>query len=516
MDYYNKITPNNNNMLTDNSKYNFTNKKPIQIQINKQMEIYAKKPRTSNLANRPVDQQELNLAHIALRSLKMKVNNQNSRQKTHNNNTGIMPNNNPVIDMMMAPPYQEKNRIGTNYQGSRPAQYQPKINANNNMRNNNNYSNSGYNKKNLANLDQQAGYDDGGYGGKQIDSYAFMNKPQSNNRKIGIGSGLGSGLGMEAMNKMNSDPFNLNNNMNNQGLDNMMGTGVYRGRDRGSQLGRDQRGLNTYNNFNMDGYGGIYNQNLNKMNMGMNMPNQYGTSTMKQGYGMNNQMGGGMNTAIGGYGNVGARPNRGMNVGYNMNQGMKDPNDNDERPLDKGENVDKEKERLNPEKGEQTYPCQYCGRKFVMTTLEKHEKHCDKNEAVHKRKKYDSKKSRVTDAQIEFIKEGGGSSNTMKANKKSKAETMNKNNAKIEAKAKWKKQSEEFRNAIKCGKNPAPFGQLDPNQYKPSSITDDYVLCKFCNRKYNDEVYEKHLPGCERRFKDAQLKNKWGKKTSKK
>ena len=49
---------------------------------------------------------------------------------------------------------------------------------------------------------------------------------------------------------------------------------------------------------------------------------------------------------------------------------------------------------------------------------------------------------------------------------------------------------------------------MDPNEYKPSVVNDDYTLCKFCNRRYNDEAYNKHLPGCERRFKEAQLKAK--------
>ena len=44
--------------------------------------------------------------------------------------------------------------------------------------------------------------------------------------------------------------------------------------------------------------------------------------------------------------------------------------------------------------------------------------------------------------------------------------------------------------------------------YTPSAIADDYTLCKFCNRRYNDEAYNKHLNGCERRWKEAQMRNK--------
>lgn len=47
---------------------------------------------------------------------------------------------------------------------------------------------------------------------------------------------------------------------------------------------------------------------------------------------------------------------------------------------------------------------------------------------------------------------------------------------------------------------------LGPGTSAPSSITDDYVHCNMCNRKYNENAYSKHLPTCERRTKEAQFK----------
>ena len=41
-----------------------------------------------------------------------------------------------------------------------------------------------------------------------------------------------------------------------------------------------------------------------------------------------------------------------------------------------------------------------------------------------------------------------------------------------------------------------------------SVLTDDYVYCNMCTRKYNENAYSKHLPTCERRTKEAMLKNK--------
>lgn len=48
-------------------------------------------------------------------------------------------------------------------------------------------------------------------------------------------------------------------------------------------------------------------------------------------------------------------------------------------------------------------------------------------------------------------------------------------------------------------------------QYQPSPIDDDLTFCKFCSRRYNEDAYKKHAPGCERRFKEKEMKNKGSK-----
>jgi hypothetical protein len=42
----------------------------------------------------------------------------------------------------------------------------------------------------------------------------------------------------------------------------------------------------------------------------------------------------------------------------------------------------------------------------------------------------------------------------------------------------------------------------------PSVINDDYIQCSHCDRRYNENAYNKHLPTCERRTKEAVMKNK--------
>jgi hypothetical protein len=41
-----------------------------------------------------------------------------------------------------------------------------------------------------------------------------------------------------------------------------------------------------------------------------------------------------------------------------------------------------------------------------------------------------------------------------------------------------------------------------------TSITDDYKHCDMCNRKYNQNAYDKHLPHCEKKNKENMFKNK--------
>ena len=46
----------------------------------------------------------------------------------------------------------------------------------------------------------------------------------------------------------------------------------------------------------------------------------------------------------------------------------------------------------------------------------------------------------------------------------------------------------------------------------PSSATMDYIHCQYCNRRYNEEAYNKHFNGCKRRAEEAKLREKFVKK----
>ena len=223
-----------------------------------------------------------------------------------------------------------------------------------------------------------------------------------------------------------------------------------------------------------------------------------------------------------------------MNQGYNFSGGYGGMTDS--RPIGGGANF----EDMNPGENEPTYPCPDCGRSFNQQALMKHKKIC-KKVFQKKRKAFDMTKQRVDNGEQRSLMKQG--------------QLMEKRNPKLNNKKimggvpKWKKQSEEFRSILKANrglsfnnigssskygssygnsssysrggmssktgirsKGGMGMGGMGMPSYTPSAISDDFPLCKFCNRRYNDEAYNKHLPGCERRYKEAQIRNKIQKK----
>ncbi len=142
--------------------------------------------------------------------------------------------------------------------------------------------------------------------------------------------------------------------------------------------------------------------------------------------------------------------------------------------------------------------CEGCGRKFLEEAYMKHSKVCQKV-FQSQRKAFDSKKKRIIDSDHEAMLKH----KEMEEKKKGKNSIQNK-----QKNQKWKKQSEEFRNIIKQGRELDSKGGKVPFVNVPSSITDDYKHCIMCDRKYNENAYTKHLPTCERRTREAQMNNK--------
>jgi len=212
----------------------------------------------------------------------------------------------------------------------------------------------------------------------------------------------------------------------------------------------------------------------------------------------------------------------------------------DNRPLGGGLTADQMEDT-----NEILTPCPHCGRKFNEISYPKHVKNCEKV-FQKKRKAFNTQKQRFVDSEQASLMKMGA----MQAKKNPK---LNKPKGGI---PKWKLQSMEFRAIcnpgkanqirkemgfgnnmmnnkmgnninIKGGKNVSKsvktggygggfnsgMGGMDMGGgYFPSVTPMDYTLCQYCNRKYNEEAYHKHLNGCKRRYEEAQMRKKFEKK----
>ena len=201
-------------------------------------------------------------------------------------------------------------------------------------------------------------------------------------------------------------------------------------------------------------------------------------------------------------------------INYNFNKGGFGGGMTDSRPIGGGMNMMSEQ----PDENEPTSPCPHCGRSFRMDVLTKHQKICQKV-FQKKRKPFNMQKQRMVDSEQMSL---------MKMGQKQVAKNP-KLNSKVQQKGgipKWKLQSMEFRQIcrggfggpVKIGGGGKKTGGIGKGSggnmpaYTPSVINDGFIPCKFCNRRYNDEAYHKHLAGCERRYKEAQMRMKLQKK----
>lgn len=127
--------------------------------------------------------------------------------------------------------------------------------------------------------------------------------------------------------------------------------------------------------------------------------------------------------------------------------------------------------------------------------FDKHTKLCQKSDK--KRKTFNSKNKRILDSEHAMILKAA----EQEEKRKSKM-GFNKDNKLKDAVQKkipkWKIQSEQFRNQIK-----STGGE------KMEEIYDDLIYCEFCNRKYKDDPYQRHLDRCKKNFEKNGAKNQY-------
>lgn len=173
---------------------------------------------------------------------------------------------------------------------------------------------------------------------------------------------------------------------------------------------------------------------------------------------------------------------------YDDNNNYTSPNNiNSIKKKDKfNENDESYKENINLKE------CNDCKRKFNEEVYDKHIKIC-KNVFIKKRKSYNIKEKRViNDEHKEILNNANRKQNKSKVKEKDVIKTAKKN---------WKAKSEMFRMAIKVDDNKIKNNINDNININIQNDIDILKYCSLCKRKYNDSVYDKHLPTCEKKAK---------------
>lgn len=153
---------------------------------------------------------------------------------------------------------------------------------------------------------------------------------------------------------------------------------------------------------------------------------------------------------------------------------------------------------------EQQKQCPDCGRKFNKLPYERHIKICAKV-FVEKRKAFDTKSMRVGDnpEQAKMLQQAEKEERmNKKKNKKTGAGVRSNENDAIAAKAaktaKWKQDSNAFRDAMKAARDVtkaiasgAPLPAATMSAPDPS-----FQQCPHCSRRFNEKAAERHIPQC--------------------
>jgi hypothetical protein len=147
-------------------------------------------------------------------------------------------------------------------------------------------------------------------------------------------------------------------------------------------------------------------------------------------------------------------------------------------------------------------PCPECGRRFNPTAFQKHAKLCAQV-FMRKRKAFDSAQMRLEGNEDlkSFVESERKVSGT--AAKRGKAKSTSNGAAPAPQEAatsKWKEKSEAFRNAMKAARDVshaiATGAPLPPPV--PSAPDSSLIPCPHCQRRFNANAAERHIPNCQK------------------
>nr|CAD2123450.1 unnamed protein product [Meloidogyne enterolobii] len=156
-------------------------------------------------------------------------------------------------------------------------------------------------------------------------------------------------------------------------------------------------------------------------------------------------------------------------------------------------------------KDEQTFPCRICTRRFIKSSLDKHEQACKKLTKIQ-RKVFDSGKQRALNSDIPI-------NDVRKVQK----EREKMGGVFPRPQTNWRERHEEFIGAVSASKqvgNALKTGAPLPPPPKTASNA-DYIKCDFCGRSFNKNAAERHIEFCkEQNVRKAILSKQGRQKTS--
>lgn len=128
--------------------------------------------------------------------------------------------------------------------------------------------------------------------------------------------------------------------------------------------------------------------------------------------------------------------------------------------------------------------CRLCNRKFAGDRLDRHMVICQKTKSKT-RKIFDSSKQRMIE---------GADSKAIAASMKNNPPNSKKQTGS------WRQQHEDFIRSIRAAKqvtkHMAAGGKASDLPPPPPSLNPDYVHCQYCDRRFNPEVAQRHIPKC--------------------
>ena len=128
--------------------------------------------------------------------------------------------------------------------------------------------------------------------------------------------------------------------------------------------------------------------------------------------------------------------------------------------------------------------CGLCNRRFAADRLDRHMVICQKTNSKT-RKVFDSSKQRMIEGADPKAVAASMKSNPPKTKKQTGA---------------WRQQHEDFIRSIRAAKqvtkHMAAGGKASDLPPPPPSLNPDYVHCQYCDRRFNPEVAQRHIPKC--------------------